>query len=70
MQRPLHLAVRNKQVSIVKLLVGKGVDVEQKCRVSEDGLYVQRSIMELTEDSKITSILKRGLNSESCDANI
>jgi hypothetical protein len=60
MQRPLHLAVRNKQAGIVKLLIGKGVDVEQKCKISDEGLYVQRSVLELTDDTKIGSILKRG----------
>ncbi len=71
MQRPIHLAVRNKQLAVIKVLLSKGAgvvkllcnfsDPEAKIKVLENGEYQSKTILEITEDSTIVSTLKRAI---------
>ena len=67
MQRPLHLAVRNKKIPVLKVLIAKGADPESKYKVLEDGLYIHRSILEYQQDAKSLVILKRAIENNYID---
>lgn len=61
MQRPVHLAARNKHLQVLKYLLKQGADAEARFRVRQSNdSYITRGLTDLISDPSTIDAINRG----------